>query len=101
MSVTVIVRFNVANVAEAVESISANAPLAEDLAAYGKSSGQLGHRILAGNGELVMIDEWGTAEQFQKFFEGNAMVEEMVYEAGVTGAPTISVFDSVEMPGTF
>jgi len=48
-----------------------------------------------------MIDQWGTAEQFQKFFEGNAMVEEMVYEAGVTGAPTISVFDSVEMPGTF
>lgn len=63
--------------------------------------GQLGHRIVTGDDELVVIDEWGNAEQFQKFFERNTKIEEFVVGTGATGAPAISVFDSVEMPGTF
>ena len=101
MSVTIIARSSVADVTKAVEWVRANAPLAEEITAYGKSLGQLGHRIVTGDDELVVIDEWGNAEQFQKFFERNTKIEEFVVGTGATGAPAISVFDSVEMPGTF
>jgi len=31
----------------------------------------LHHRFVSGDGELMVIDEWETAKQFQSFFDGN------------------------------
>ena len=101
MSVTVIGRFPVANIEKAIAGLQANAALLEEITEDTKAGGLIHHTFVGGEGELVVIDEWGNAEQFQKFFERNTKIEEFVVGTGATGAPAISVFDSVEMPGTF
>jgi hypothetical protein len=57
------------------------------------------HRFVSGEGELVVIDEWETAEQFQSFFDGNPDVAQVMTSIGMTGAPEISVYGSIDAPG--
>ena len=101
MSVTVILRFPVSDVAKAVEGLSAHASLLEKITESNKNSGNVHHRFFTGDGELIVLDEWETAEQFQSFFEGNADVQQVVSAVGVTGPPTVSVLSPVDVPGTF
>lgn len=101
MSVIVIARFGVPDVDAAVEWAKTNASIPEEITAYGKTLGQLGHRMITGDGELVVIDEWGDEEQFRKFFDSAPRMGEFLEGAGITGPPEISVFNSVDVPGTF
>jgi heme-degrading monooxygenase HmoA len=101
MSITAIVHFPVADVAKAIEGLQANAALLEEITEDTKSAGILHHRFIAGAAELVVIDEWETAEQFQKFFEGNPKVERVTTAIGVTGPPTVTVYNSFEAAGAF
>jgi len=63
--------------------------------------GQLGHRIITADGELVVIDEWGDEERFHKFFENAPKMAQFLEGAGITSPPTVSVFNSHNLPGTF
>jgi hypothetical protein len=54
----------------------ANGDIAEDITAYGKSLGQIGHRMLTDGKDLVVIDEWPDAAAFNKFFAGAARMGE-------------------------
>jgi hypothetical protein len=54
-----------------------------------------------GDGELVVIDEWQSAEGFQRFFEANPKVQQVTESAGVQGPPNIAIFRAVEAAGTF
>lgn len=54
---------------------------------------------MAGEGELVVIDEWETAEQFQSFFEGNPKVAKVTELVGVTGPPAVAIYNEVEAAG--
>ncbi len=49
MSVIVLVRFSVADVAKAIEGLGAHAALLEEITKANKSSGNLGHRVAAGD----------------------------------------------------
>jgi hypothetical protein len=99
MSVTVIAHFPVADVTKAIEGLQANAALLEEITEDTKGAGILHHRFVAGSAELVVIDEWETAEQFQGFFEGNPKVERVTSAIGVTGPPTVTVYNSFEAAG--
>ena len=101
MSVIVVVRFSVSDVAKAIEGLRAHGALLEEMTKANKNAGNLGHRVAAGDGELVVVDEWETVEQFEGFYADNANVEHITSELGVTGPPEISVFASVDVPGTF
>jgi len=101
MSVIVVGRFSVPDVAKAIESLTANAALLAEITEDAKRLGGLHHRFLAGDGEIIVEDEWGTAEQFESFFAGNAKVERITTAAGVQGPPAISVYSPVDAPGTF
>jgi hypothetical protein len=101
MSVVVIARFSVPDVDAAVEWAKANASIPEEITAYGKPLGQPGHRIITADHELVVIDEWGDEEQFHKFFDSAPKMGEFLAGAGITSHPTVSVFDSQNVPGTF
>ena len=46
MSIFVIARFKVSDLGKALEWGKANGDIAEDITAYGKSLGQIGHRML-------------------------------------------------------
>ena len=45
--------------------------LQEEITEDTKAGGLIYHTFVAGDDELVVIDEWDTAEQFQTFVAGN------------------------------
>jgi hypothetical protein len=100
MSVTVTIRFPVSDVAKAIEGLHAHAALLEGLTESTKGSGLIHHRFVAGDGELMVIDEWETAQQFQTFFETTPQIAEAMTEIGMSGPPAISVYSSLDAPGT-
>ena len=100
MSVVVTIHFPVSDVAKAIECLHGNAEFLEEITSSTKDAGLLHHRFVSGDGELVVIDEWGTAEQFQSFFDGNPKVAQVMTSIGMTGAPEIAVFGSIDAPGT-
>lgn len=100
MSVTVILHIPVADVTKAIEGLHNNAKVLEEITESTKSAGLLHHRFVSGDGELVVIDEWESGDQFQSFFDGNPKVAAVMEAAGVTGPPQISVFGSIDAAGT-
>jgi heme-degrading monooxygenase HmoA len=99
MSVTVIAHFPVADVGKAIEGLQAHAALIEEITEDTTGAGIIHHRFVAGADELVVIDEWESAEQFQRFFEGNPKVERVTSVIGVTGPPAVTVYTSFEAAG--
>jgi hypothetical protein len=99
MSVTVIARFPVADVKKAIAGLQANAALLEEITEDTKGRGIIHHNFIAGEDELVVIDEWKTAEQFQSFFEGNAKIAKVTEIIGVTGPPAVAIYNEVDAPG--
>ena len=101
VSVFVIVRCAVADLGKALEWGKANGDIAEDITAYGKSLGQIGHRMLTDGKDIVVIDEWPDADTFNKFFAGAARMGEFLSGAGIVGEPEVTMFDALDLPGTF
>ena len=101
MSVIVIVRCAVSDVGKAVEFARSNADIPDDITAYGKSLGQLGHRMLTDGKDLVVIDEWPDADTFNKFFAGAPRMGEFLSGAGIVGEPEVTILDAVDVAGRF
>lgn len=99
MSVTIIAHFPVADIEKAIAGLQANAALLEEITEDTKAGGLIHHTFVAGEAELVVIDEWETAEQFQSFFEGNAKVAKITEAIGVTGPPAVAIYNEVEAAG--
>jgi heme-degrading monooxygenase HmoA len=99
MSVTIIAHFPVGDVEKAKAGLQSNAALLEEITEDTKAGGLIHHTFVAGDGELVVIDEWDTAEQFQSFFDGNAKVAKIMESVGVTGPPAIAIYNEVEAAG--
>jgi heme-degrading monooxygenase HmoA len=100
MSAVITIHFPVDDVPEAIAALQRNAGLVEEISESTKSRGIRSHRFFAGDGELLVVDEWETAEQFQEFFDGNAQVAQAVESLGVTGPPVVSIFRPIDAPGT-
>jgi hypothetical protein len=49
----------------------------------------------------VIIDEWPDAGSFQKFFDGNPKIAELMQAGGVQGPPTIEVVEARSGPDSF
>ncbi len=101
MSAIVIARFKVADVGKAAEWARASAEVPEDITAYGRSLGQIGHRMFTDGKDLVVIDEWPNGDTLNKFFAGTTKMGEFLSGAGIVGEPEISILDTVDVPGTF
>lgn len=58
------------------------------IAARSKEMGAIHHRFMAGDGEVLVIDEWPDAEAFQAFFEEQGeQIGALMGEAGVSNEP--------------
>jgi hypothetical protein len=101
VSVFVIARFTVADLGKTQEWAKANGNVAEDITAYGKSLGQIGHRMLTDGKDLVVIDEWPDADTFNKFFAGAPRMGEFLSGAGIVGEPEVTILDAVDVAGRF
>ncbi len=71
---------------------SANGELMRRVAADGQAAGATRHAFAAGDGEILVIDEWPTAEAFQQFFDSQTEVPRIMREGGAQGAPEIMFY---------
>ena len=101
MGVIVIARFTVSDVGKALDFARNNADVPEEITVYGKSLGQIGHRMTTDGNDLVVIDEWPDADTFNTFFAGATRMGEFLSGAGIVGEPEVTILDVVDVPGTF
>lgn len=100
MSVTMVMRVE-ADIPTFNSYVEANAAVMDEISEDAKRQGCIHHRFAVGDGFVLVIDEWESAEAFQGFFEGNEAIAETMRGAGVQGEPQISIAESVEAAGTF
>ena len=101
MSVIVLIHVPIADIAKARQTIASRAALLEEISEDSKKLGAQHHRFLQSNGELIVLDEWDTAEGFHEFFDANPKIQQLSREAGVSGTPRILILSPVEAAGTF
>jgi heme-degrading monooxygenase HmoA len=100
MSVFVIVRLKV----DATKLEQLFSERTNDFEAVGEEArekGALHHRFVAGNGEVLIVDEWDKAESFQHFFANHAMIADFMKSAGVEGPPEVTVYRPLDSPDQF
>ena len=73
----------------------------EAVAQAAKAAGALHHQWGFGQGQVVIIDEWPDAASFQAFFEGQALIGELMRAGGVQGPPTFEILEARVAPDSF
>lgn len=58
-----------------------------------KAQGAIHHRWGVGDGQVVIVDEWRDAQSFQKFFESQTTIPELMQAAGVQGPPQFEILE--------
>ncbi|HXR13634.1 MAG TPA: hypothetical protein VN740_03165 [Solirubrobacteraceae bacterium] len=67
--------------------------LVESAKAHGLSS----HRFYGtADGDIMVLDEWGSEEGFQAFFAANPQIREMMAEVGVSAPPEVKFWRRLE-----
>lgn len=100
MSVTVTVRVT-GDPAQAKALADADPGRIQAISEKGKAAGALHHRFVAGDGEIMVIDEWPDAAAFQGFFEGTPEIPALMADAGMTGQPQVEIWQPLDMHDEF
>ena len=77
---------------------------ADEFAAIGdraKQAGCIHHRFGVGDGFVVVVDEWETAEQFQRFFEDPELQSFIASTGAAAQPPELSITEAVSSPDEF
>jgi quinol monooxygenase YgiN len=80
--------------------IAANKEMVEELTEKAKAAGCSGHRFAVGDGQVIVVDLWESAEQFQAFI-GSPEIQQVMGQMGATGEPQITVGAAKGFPGEF
>jgi hypothetical protein len=100
MSVAVIVKFN-CDVQKLETLFVTHEAEFEQIAENAKDMGAIQHRFVAGDGQALAIDEWESAEAFDKFFKNQPQIPELMAEADASGPPEVSFYRLIDDPGEF
>ena len=100
MSVVVIGKFK-GDVAKFEGLIQTRAADFEAVSAEAKTKGALHHQFIAGDGEVVIIDEWESAEAFRSFFASQPVIPQLMAESDVQGPPDFSFYSPMASPDKF
>jgi heme-degrading monooxygenase HmoA len=100
MSVVIIAKLHV-DPAKLEELFMSRKDVFQSVSERGKSAGAVHHQFLAGDGEVLIVDEWPTAEAFNAFFSSQPEIEGLMAEGGVQGPPEVSVYQVMESPDRF
>jgi hypothetical protein len=73
----------------------------ESIAARARQNGAVHHRFGVGDGFVLVIDEWETAEAFQEFFSDPKMQEFIGSVGGDPAPPDVTVTEAVSSPDEF
>jgi quinol monooxygenase YgiN len=80
--------------------MAANHELVEGLTDKAKAGGCLAHLFAVGDSEIIVVDEWETAEQFQTFIS-SPEIQQVMGQMGAQGEPQVTVADRKGFPGEF
>jgi hypothetical protein len=100
MSVCVIIKLK-ANPADLAALFTSQHDVFVDVSQEGRRQGAAHHLFAAGDGEVVIVDEWPSAEAFEGFFHGEERVAKLMADGGVQGAPEISIYEILDSPDRF
>jgi hypothetical protein len=65
-----------------------------------RAGGCVHHQFGVGDGFVVVVDEWETAEAFQSFFS-SPDIGAIIVEMGAQGEPEITIAESIDSPDRF
>jgi hypothetical protein len=71
------------------------------VAERGQREGAIHHRFGIGDGYILVVDEWETAEQFEQFFGSPELQEFVGSVGGAPMAPEITVTQAISSPDEF
>jgi heme-degrading monooxygenase HmoA len=71
------------------------------ISADAKSKGGIHHQFVAGDGEVLIVDEWNNAASFQSFFESQTQIPEILKSANVQGPPDFEIHEVMDSPDRF
>lgn len=80
--------------------VSENGKLVEELTEKAKAAGCTAHKFAVGDGQMMVVDEWGSAEQFQGFIS-SPEIQQVMGQMGATGEPVITFGEAKGFPGEF
>lgn len=80
--------------------VADNNDLVVELTEKAKAGGCRRHQFGIGDGEIVVVDEWDTAEQFQAFIS-SPDIQQVMGQMGARGEPRITFADAKGFPGEF
>jgi hypothetical protein len=102
MSVIVIVKFPGARLERFREVYDRNVEVMKEISAEGRGKGALHHQFVEDeNGDVMVIDEWGSTEEFEGFFGAQDDIKKVVGEIGLTGQPTTVSYQVLDLPDRF
>jgi quinol monooxygenase YgiN len=78
-----------------------NAELMQTIGDRARSGGCISHAFYGGDGQILVLDEWESAEAFQSFFDGSPEIPEMMGSVGVTSEPEVSFWQKLDTKDDF
>ena len=100
MSVIVIGRMTVAPANIAKLWVDRRADF-ESIGERARAAGATSHRWGFGDDHVVIVDEWRDVASFQKFFESETMIADLMQAGGVQGTPEFTIVEAKEAPDQF
>jgi hypothetical protein len=70
------------------------------VAEQARGAGCLHHRFGVGDGFVILVDEWESAQQFEHFFT-RPDIQALVGEMGASGPPDITIAEAVASPDQY
>ena len=89
------------DVAKLKATLEAGAETLVKVSGQAREAGALSHRFVEGDGELLVLDEWTTAEAQAEFFSSSEDIRALLGAGGLTGPPTTDAYATVEAAGTY
>jgi len=71
------------------------------IAEQAKAAGAIHHRFGLGDGLVLVVDEWASADQFQAFFSDPQLQEFIASTGAAPGPPDITITEAVPSPDQF
>jgi len=100
MSVIVIARLKV-DPAKFEELVARRGNEFGPIAEKGKAAGAVHHQFIAGDDEVLIVDEWDDADHFGAFFGGQPEIADLMADGGVDGPPEVSIYRVIDTPDRF
>jgi len=89
-----------ADVAKFKQLLASDSDRFASIAEHAKAEGAIHHQFAAGDGYVLVVDEWESAGAFQRFFESPEIAQIMV-DAGAQGEPEVVVAEAIDSPDRF